>query len=154
VTDQLPQKMRPVVANRMKAAYAMGSELEAHAALQLLARELDRTRPGAAASLREGLDETLTVLRLNVPPTLAASLRSTNPIESMIEICRDHARNVKRWQGGQMVLRWCAAGMIEAAGQFRRVKGFLHLPKLAAELERVTAEHVAPDHHTDITEAA
>jgi hypothetical protein len=154
VQDQLPQKMRPVVASRMKAAYAMGAELEAHAALQLLARELDRTRPGAAASLREGLDETLTVLRLNVPPTLAASLRSTNPIESMIEICRDHARNVKRWQGGQMVLRWCAAGMIEAAGQFRRVKGFLHWPKLAAELERATAEHVAPDHHTDITEAA
>ena len=51
--------------------------------------------PGAAASLREGLQETLTVLRLGVPPTLARTLRSTNAIESMISVCRDHAANVK-----------------------------------------------------------
>jgi len=71
-------------------------------------------RPGAAGSLREGLHETFTVARLGVPPTLARTLRSTDAIESMIEISRDHARNVKRWESGQMVLRWCAAGMIEA----------------------------------------
>jgi len=88
-----------------------------------LAKELDRTHPGAAASLREGLRETLTVLRLGVPPTLARTLRSTNAIESMISVCRDHAANVKRWRDGQMALRWCAAGMIEAAKQFRRVNG-------------------------------
>jgi putative transposase len=58
--------------------------------------------------------ETLTVLRLNVPPTLARTLRSTNAIESMISICRDHTRNVKRWRDGTMALRWCAAGMVEA----------------------------------------
>lgn len=154
VRDKLPEKMRSVVESRMRTAYAAGSELEAKAALQLLARELDKTRPGAAASLREGLDETLTVLRLGVPPTLARSLRSTNAIESMIGICRDHARNVKRWRDGQMALRWCAAGMVEAAGQFRRVNGHLHLAKLRAALERVTAENVVTERHTETVDAA
>ena len=78
--------------------------------------------------------ETLTVLRLGVPPTLARTLRSTNAVESMISICRDHARNVKRWRDGQMALRWCAAGMVEASKQFRRVNGHLHLPALRAAL--------------------
>jgi hypothetical protein len=58
--------------------------------------------------------ETLTILQLGVPPTLARTLRSTNPIESMIEICREHSKNVKRWRDGTMALRWCAAGMVEA----------------------------------------
>jgi hypothetical protein len=75
------------------------------------------------------------MLRLGVPPTLARSLRSTNPIESMIEICREHAKNVKNWRDGQMALRWAAAGMIEAGKQFRRVNGHLHLPALRAALE-------------------
>jgi transposase-like protein len=70
--------------------------------LQALATELDRTHPRAAASLREGLNETLTVLRLGVPPTLARTVRSTNAIESMILACRDHTRNVKRPRDGQM----------------------------------------------------
>ena len=70
-----------------------------------------------------------------MPPTLARTLRSTNAIESMIEICRDHSTNVKRSRDGQMALRWCAAGMFEAAKQFRRVNGFLHLPALRAALE-------------------
>ncbi|MCA1694751.1 MAG: IS256 family transposase, partial [Actinobacteria bacterium] len=100
-----------------------------------LARSLDKSHPGAAGSLREGLSETLTVSRLGVPPTLARTLRSTNAIESMIEICRDHSTNVKRWRDGQMALRWCAAGMVEATKQFRRVNGFLHLPALRTALE-------------------
>ena len=75
------------------------------------------------------------MLRLGVPPTLARTLRSTNTIESMISICRDHTGNVKRWQDGTMALRWCAAGMVEAAKQFRRVNGYLHLPNLRAALE-------------------
>ena len=72
------------------------------------------------------------MLRLDVPPTLARTLRSTKAIESMISISRDDARNVKRWRDGQMALRWCAAGMAEAAKQFRRVNGHLHLPALRA----------------------
>jgi putative transposase len=154
VRDKLPEKMRGVVESRMRAAYGAGSELEAKALLENLARELDKTRPGAAASLREGLDETLTVLRLGVPPTLARSLRSTNAIESMIGICREHARNVKRWRDGQMALRWCAAGMVEASGQFRRVNGHMHLPKLRAELERVTNQNVSTQSNTESVEAA
>ena len=80
------------------------------------------------------------MIRLDVPPTLARTLRSTNPIESMLSICREHAKNVKRWRDGRMALRWCAAGMLEAAKQFRRVNGHLHLPALRAALERDAAD--------------
>jgi putative transposase len=144
VQDRLPQRLRGPVGAKMRAAYHADSALEAEAALTALARELDKTHPSAAASLREGLAETLTVLRLGVPPTLARTLRSTNAIESMISICRDHARNVKRWRDGQMALRWCAAGMIEAGKQFRRINGHLHLPKLRAALDAEIVGTVTP----------
>ena len=144
VVDRLPDALASVVAKRMRAAYRNPDPLVAQAELEALARELDRSHPGAAASLREGLDETLTIGRLGVPPTLARTLRSTNSIESMIEICRDHAANVKRWQDGQMVLRWVAAGMGEAAKQFRRVNGHLHLPALQAALDQTIATDVTP----------
>jgi putative transposase len=154
VKDHLPQRLRSSVGRRMTDAYHAESALEAEAALLALAKELDRTHPGAAASLREGLDETLTVLRLGVPPTLARTLRSTNAIESMISVCREHAGNVKRWRDGQMALRWCAAGMVEAGKQFRRVNGHLHLPTLRTALERHTAEPVGPVVHNDQVSAA
>ena len=129
-----------------------GSSYEA---LTALARELDKTHPGAAASLREGLAETLTVLRLGVPPTLARTLRSTNAIESMISICRTHSANVKRWRDGQMALRWCAAGMVEAGKQFRRVNGHLHLPAIRTALARhVGAGTVTDDCHDQDVSAA
>jgi hypothetical protein len=95
--------------------------------------------------------QTSTSLRLGVPPTLARTLRSTNAIESMISVCREHASNVKRWRDGQMALRWCAAGMVEAGKQFRRVNGHLHLPTVRAALERETAEPVV---HNDQVSAA
>ena len=135
VRDRLPEKMRTVAEKRMRAAYHAESALKAEGLLTELAAELDKTHPGAAASLREGMAETLTILRLAVPPTLARTLRSTNPIESMIEICREHSKNVKRWRDGTMALRWCAAGMLEADHQFRRVNGHLHLPKLRSALD-------------------
>jgi putative transposase len=135
VTDRLPDAVASTVAKRIRRAYRHADALVAQAELEALARELQRSHPGAAASLREGLAETLTIIRLGVPPTLARTLRSTNSIESMIAICRDHAANVKRWQDGQMVLRWMAAGMGEAAKQFRRVNGYLHLPALRSALE-------------------
>ena len=115
----------------MRRAYHADSALAAEAELGAPAAELDRTHPGAAASLREGIAETLTVLRLNVPPTLARTLRSTNAVESMISICREHASNVKNWRDGQMALRWCAAGMVEAGKQFRRGQR-AHAPTVAA----------------------
>jgi putative transposase len=155
VQDRLPKKLRSVVGKRMRAAYRAQTALAAQAHLETLAGELDRTHPGAAASLREGLDETLTVLHLGVPPTLASSLRSTNCVESLIGICRDHCRNVKRWRNGQMALRWCAAGMVEATTQFRRVNGHLHLRSLRTALERhVTTENVGINEHNHISNAA
>lgn len=154
VQDRLPERLRGPVGKRMRAAYHADSALEAEGALTALARELDKTHPSAAASLREGLAETLTVLRLEVPPTLARTLRSTNAIESMISICRDHARNVKRWRDGQMALRWCAAGMVEAGKQFRRVNGHLHLPKLRAALDAEITGTVTPAVHDEEVVAA
>ena len=142
--------MRAVVAARMRRAYHADSALAAEAELTALATELDRTHPGAAASLREGMAETLTVLRLNLPPTLARTFRSTNAIESMISICREHATNVKRWRDGQMALRWCAAGMAEAGKQFRRVNGHLYLRALRDTLERVTQPVGATRHDEDV----
>ena len=139
VCDRLPDALGSTVAKRMRTAYHIADPLLAEAELEGLARSLEHSHPGAAASLREGLAETLTITRLGVPPTLARTLRSTNSIESMIEICRDHAANVKRWQDGQMVLRWVAAGMGEARQQFRRVNGYLHLPALRAALDATIA---------------
>ncbi len=145
VRDHLPEKLRGPVTKRMRKAYHADSALEGQALLEALARELDKTHPGAAGSLREGLTETLTVLRLDLPPTLARTLRSTNAVESMIGICREHAKNVKRWRDGQMALRWCAAGMVEARTQFRRVNGHLHLPALRAALEQHVAQQTVGD---------
>jgi putative transposase len=153
VQDRLPERLRSTVAAKMRRAYHADSALAAEAELCALATELDRTHPGAAASLREGMAETLTVLRLNVPPTLARTLRSTNAIESMISICRDHTRNVKRWRDGTMALRWCAAGMVEADKQFRRVNGHLHLRSLRDTLERVS-ETVSATRHDETVNAA
>jgi putative transposase len=155
VRDRLPEKLRSVVIARMRRAYRAESALAAEAELSGLAAELDKTHPGAAASLREGLDETLTVLRLGVPPTPARTLRSTNAIESMISICRDRSANVKRWRDGQMALRWCAAGMVEAGKQFRRVNGHLHLRTLRGALERhVATGNVVASRHNDTMTAA
>jgi putative transposase len=154
VRDRLPENLRTVVERRIRQAYHADSALTAQAQLEALAGELDKTQPGAAASLREGLPETLTVLRLGVPPTLARTLRSTNAIESMIEICREHAKNVKNWRDGQMALRWAAAGMHEAGKQFRRVNGHLHLPALRAALEAEIRTTLGPVMHDDASNAA
>ena len=140
VADKLPDDLAKTVTKKMRAAYQAPSAVIAEAQLEALARELAHTHPGAAGSLREGLAETLTVLRLGVPPTLARTLRSTNCIESMISICRNHSTNVKNWQSGDMALRWCAAGLVEAGKQIRRVNGHMHLPVLRAALQRHVAE--------------
>ncbi len=155
VADKLPDDLAKAVTKKMRAAYHAPSAIIAEAQLEALARELEHTHPGAAGSLREGLSETLTVLRLGVPPTLARTLRSTNCIESMISICRNHSANVKNWQNGNMALRWCAAGLVEAGKQFRRVNGHLHLPALRTALERQVAEQsVSADHHDEIVNVA
>ena len=113
--------------------------------LRVLADELARSHPGAAASLRKGMAETLTVTRLGVRGRLKRTLVSTNPCESMIETVRRISRNVKRWQSGDMCLRWTAAGMLEAERQFRRIIGYPDLAKLAVAVERDVAARRAAD---------
>lgn len=134
VLDHLPETERPWVRRKLRTAWANPDADEAEAALKALAAQLDKVNPDAAASLREGLHETLTVTRLGVTGALLKTVMSTNPVESMIEIVRAHAHNVKRWQGSDMRLRWAAAGMLAAAEQFRRVKGYRQLPALAEAL--------------------
>jgi transposase-like protein len=135
VLDHLPERDRTTVKLRLRRAWADTDHARALGALGLLADELERSHPGAAASLREGMEETLTVTRLGVRGSLKRTLESTNPCESMIECVRRSARNVKRWQSGDMSLRWTAAGMLEAERQFRRVIGYRDLAKLAVAIE-------------------
>lgn len=136
VTDLLPEADRDRVRGRMRAAWALGDAELARQRLELLAGELDRTWPDAAASLHEGMEETLTLMRLGVTGNLAKTLSSTNPIESMIEIVRHTQRNVKRWREGDMRKRWTAAGMLVAEQQFRRIIGYSDLATLVVAIER------------------
>ncbi len=151
VIEHLPERGRPAIRGRLRAAWALDDDGLARSRLELLATELDASWPDAARSLREGLDETLTLIRLGISGQLAKSLSSTNPCESMIEIVRHTQRNVKSWQSGDMRLRWSAAGMLEAEQQFRRIIGYRDLAKLALAVEReVTA---APATSTTSTNA-
>jgi len=154
VEAKLPDRLAATVSSKMRAAYRSDNALQAESDPRALAGDLAKAHPGAAGSLLEGLTETLTVVRLGLPPILRSTLRSTNAIESMIEICRDHSTNVKRWRDGEMVLRWCAAGMGEAAKQFRRVKGYLHLPALRAALDAHAAALTVTPPCEDEEEAA
>jgi len=145
VLDHLPERDRPPVKRRLRAAWALDDPAAALERLTALAGELDRSHPGAAASLREGLAETLTVTRLGVRGALRKTLQSTNPCESMIETVRRTSRNVKHWQNGDMCLRWTAAGMLEAERQFRRVIGYPKLPALTVAVERDIARQALAD---------
>ena len=134
VTDALPERMRAAAGSAMNQAYATRDPKHARRLLENLARRLESAHPDAAASLREGLEETLTVMRLDLPESLERVLSSTNLIENLFSRVRDTARRVKRWQGGTMILRWTAAGVLEAERHFRKIAGFRALPKLVAAL--------------------
>ena len=136
VVDHLPDRERPAVKQRLRRAWAADDHDRALDQLRRLASELDRTYPGAAGSLREGMEETLTLTRLGVTGNLKRTLESTNPCESMIEIVRHTQRNVKRWSSGEMALRWTAAGMLEAERQFRKIIGYRNLATLVIAIER------------------
>ena len=107
--------------------------------LQQTARWLDKLNPDAAASLREGLEETLTVVRLKLPDRLRRTLATTNPIESAFHTTRLLTNRVKRWRDGNMKLRWCTAGLLRAEENFRRIKGYRELPQLTAALTATLA---------------
>jgi len=113
LTDQLPERERAAIRGRLRAAWALAEHELARSRLDLLACELDASWPNAARSLREGMEETLTLTRLGISGQLAKTLASTNACESMIETVRYTQRNVKSWQSGDMRLRWSAAGMLE-----------------------------------------
>lgn len=134
VTDALPERMRASVRAVINQAYATRDPKRARRLLENLAHKLESAHPGAAASLREGLAESLTVMALHLSEGLERVLSSTNLIENLFSRVREIARRVKRWQGGTMILRWTAAGVLEAERYFRKVAGYRALPRLAAVL--------------------
>jgi putative transposase len=140
VTDLLPERDRPAMLAKLRGVWALEDARLAEQRLERLASELERTWPDAAGSLREGMSETLTLMRLGVDGPLAKTLCSTNPCESMIEVVRYTQRNVKRWRDGDMRKRWTAAGLLVAEQQFRRIVGYRDLAKLVIAIERHVAK--------------
>jgi transposase-like protein len=134
VLDKLPERLKRTIGASMNQAYRMKDHGRAMKLLTNLARRLDHDCPGAAASLREGLAETLTVVRFGLPESLERTLATTNALENVNGLVRVRTKNVRRWAGGQMVLRWVATALMDAASGFRRVKGHVGMPKLVAAL--------------------
>ena len=136
VCGHLPDRERAWVRAKLRKAWTDPDHARALASLKALAAQLEKVHPDAAGSLREGMEETLTLTRLGVTGALRRTLSSTNCIESMFDTVRTTQRNVKRWRDGDMRLRWTAAGMAEAQRGFRRVKGHRDLPKLIHAIRR------------------
>jgi putative transposase len=134
ILDYLSDRQRPWAQAILRRAYQSADAKTAQRLLLDLARRLETEYPSAAESVREGLDETLTVLTLNLSARLRRSLATTNAAESLLSRTRHVKRNVKRWRGGQMMLRWVAAGVLEAVKGFRRLKGYADMPTLVAAL--------------------
>lgn len=141
----VPKARHAYLRAALQRAYRASSAAAARRQLQALALWLERTgHPDAAASLREGLEETLTVLKLGLSPTLRRFFASTNCIENLVGTLRHVTRNVKRWRGGEMIRRWVSLGLLRAATSFRRIKGHRDLVTLATALRAdSSAEHVA-----------
>jgi putative transposase len=135
VLDHLTDEQKPLVAKTLNAAYALEDYAAAKQALNTLHRELMDLNPSAARSLAEGLEETLTVHRLHIPPQLRKTLASTNVIESAFSIVERVCANVKRWHAGDQRERWVGSGLLVAEKQFRRVQGHKQIPILLRELE-------------------
>jgi transposase-like protein len=140
VLDHLTDEQKPVVAQRMNAAYALEDHAAAKQALNTLHRELMDLNPSAARSLAEGMEETLTVHRLHVPMQLRKTLASTNVIESAFSIVEQVCKNVKRWHGGDQRERWVGSGLLVAQKQFRKVTGHKQIPALLRQLEALVPQ--------------
>jgi transposase-like protein len=149
ILGHLPDGMRESVKTILREAWSLHDAKLAKARLERLASSLQADHPGAAASVREGLEETLTVQGLGIEGTLYRKLRSTNAIENLNSGIAGYSKNVKRWQGGSMVVRWVSAAIVEAEKKFRRVQGWRDIEKLVRALsvfeakEEATAERVA-----------
>ncbi|TFG61680.1 MAG: IS256 family transposase [Gemmatimonadales bacterium] len=136
VLEHLPESMRPRVKKAIADAYGLSDPELAKRRLEQLASGLERSHPGAAGSLREGLEETLTLQRLGVSGALYRTLRSTNAIENLNGLVGHFTRNVRRWRDGRMLVRWIASALNEARRSFRRVRGYTNIPKLIQALDR------------------
>jgi transposase-like protein len=134
VMDQLPDEYQAGIERKLIAAYAMTGEADARRALNQIHRELDRINPSAARSLEEGMEETLTVHKLQMPEMLRKSLASTNIIESAFSVAEELCRRVKRWREGDHRERWAGSALLLAESKFRRVKGYKEIPKLLSAL--------------------
>lgn len=134
VQEHLPKKHWPELSRQLEAAYHETDYERALNGLKTTAQWLKRLNPDAAASLREGMEETLTVVRLGVPELLRRTLATTNPIESAFSVAENVTARVKRWRDGDMRQRWCIAGLMRAESKFRRVKGYRHMPQLLEAL--------------------
>ena len=152
VLEHLAEADRGPVKRRLAKAWTETDHDKALEQLHRLAVELEREHPGAAASLREGMAETLTVTRLGITGKLKLTLQSTNPCESMISTVRVIQRNVKNWSSGEMCLRWTAAGMLEAETRFRKVEGYRGLAQLAVKVEADLIRR-RNNRHNDLTTA-
>lgn len=141
VADHLPDREKAWVDAKLVKAFNHPDPESGLKNARHLAGLLDKAHPGAANSLREGLEQMFTVSRLGIDGRLAKTLVTSNPVESMISIARTTNRNVTRWRDGHMVLRWTAAGMLNAERSFRRIKGYKQMPDLVSALHR----HAHPD---------
>ncbi len=128
--------MQATVRQAIRQAYKNRDAAKAKKLLLNLAAKLDAEHPGAAGSLREGLDETLAVKVLGLPETLERMLSVTNAIENLFGTVRAISRRVKKWTGGKMILRWTAAGLLEAEKKFRKIQGYKSMPSLVAALKK------------------
>jgi putative transposase len=137
VKAHVPEKHHAELERRLSEAYHETGYEAAKASLEATARQLDRINADAASSLREGLEETLTLVRLGVPGALRRTLATTNPIESALSVTRRVTARVTRWRDGDMRRRWCVAGLLRAEGKFHRVKGHRAMPALLKTLEVV-----------------
>lgn len=140
VQELLPEDYRRSADQRIRTAYAMKDFAQARTQLEKTVEWLEGINPSAAESLREGLEETLTLHRLGLPDELRKSFQSTNLIESALSVADDVAGRVKQWRSGDMRLRWTAAGLLAAEKQFRRVRGYKLMPKLLTALHQGASE--------------
>jgi transposase-like protein len=135
VLEHLPEDMHASVKRALKDAWSASDAELGRRQLQRLANSLQAKHPGAAASLREGLEETMTVQELGITGALYRTLRTTNPIENLNGLVARYCRNVKRWGDGQMVLRWVASALSDAAGRMRKLRGSSQMRSLLKALE-------------------
>jgi putative transposase len=129
ICEHFADEQRTYWEKKLLDAYELFGYEEAKKALHQIHRELMGSNPSAARSLEEGLEETLTLHKLNVPASLRKTLRTTNPIESVFDTVRTSCRNVKRWRPGDQRERWICAGLLFAENKFRRIDGYRELPR-------------------------